>query len=127
MLRAKRPVLASALACTLVLSSTAPSLGLAASTIEDRPGEIAMIGDALIARPVLLASTVIGFGLFVVTLPASALGGNVQEAANTLVAAPGKATFMRCLGCTPAQDESLRAQRKTDKANKELAKQDASK
>lgn len=120
MLRAKRPVMASILASTLILTGTAPSLGLAQfdNGIEDRPGEIAMMGDALIARPVMLASTVIGTALFIVTLPASALGGNIPEAGERLVAAPARATFMRCLGCTSMQHESLKAKRKTEAAQR---------
>lgn len=118
MLRAKRPVMASILASTLILTGTAPSLGLAQfeNSIEDRPGEIAMIGDAAIARPVLLASTLIGTGLFIVTLPFSALGGNIPEAGEYLVAAPARSTFLRCLGCTRMQHESLQAKRKTEAA-----------
>lgn len=123
MLRAKRPVMASILASTLILTSTAPALGLAQGSVEDRPGEIAMIGDTIVARPLLLASTIIGFGLFVVSLPASALGGNVGEAADKLIVAPGKATFFRCLGCTLTQNDSLRAKRNTEKALREQEKQ----
>jgi len=59
-----------------------------------------MTGDVLLVRPLTLVATVIGAGLFVVSLPFSALGGNVGEAGNTLVATPFKATFMRCLGCS---------------------------
>jgi hypothetical protein len=58
-----------------------------------------MIGDLFIARPLLLAATGIGTGIFLVSLPFSALGGNVKEAANTLVISPAWQTFMRCLGC----------------------------
>lgn len=128
MLRAKRPVMASILASTLILSGTAPSLGLAQidNSIEDRPGEIAMIGDAVIARPLMLASTIIGTGLFIVSLPASALGGNIPEAGEKLVAAPARSTFLRCLGCTRMQHESLKAKRKTEKALREHNEQSAS-
>jgi len=54
----------------------------------------------VIARPLLIGATVIGAGLFVVSLPFSALGGNVAEAGQALVVEPGKAAFVRCLGCT---------------------------
>lgn len=70
----------------------------------DRPSAAAMTADALLARPVLLALTVAGTGLFVVTLPFSALGGNTGEAAKMLVVGPAKTTFLRCLGCTESQD-----------------------
>lgn len=73
--------------------------------INDRPTTLAMIGDAVIARPLGLGITVLGTGLFLVTLPFSALGSNVKESANTLVLGPGKSTFTRCLGCTEVQDE----------------------
>jgi len=73
--------------------------------INNRPSAMAMLGDAVVARPMLLAGTLIGTGLFVVTLPFSALGGNVQEAADTLVVGLAKSTFTRCLGCTETQDK----------------------
>ena len=70
----------------------------------DRPSAAAMTADAVLARPVLLALTAAGTGLFVLTLPFSALGGNTGEAAKMLVVGPAKSTFLRCLGCTETQD-----------------------
>lgn len=70
----------------------------------ERPSAAAMTADALVARPVLLGLTAVGTGLFVVTLPFSALGGNTGEAAKMLVVGPAKSTFLRCLGCTETQD-----------------------
>ncbi|MGB2246865.1 MAG: hypothetical protein ACPH3N_04305 [Alcanivorax sediminis] len=113
MKRAKRPVLASVLASTLMLTAMAPMQASAGSSAQDRPGEIAMIADSLIARPVLLASTIVGAGLWLVTSPFSLLGGNIGEAGQVLVMNPGKSTFIRCLGCTPAQHESLKAEKAT--------------
>ena len=66
----------------------------------DAPPAYAMIGDLLIARPLLIAGTVIGTGVFIVTLPFSLLGGNVGKACQALVVEPAKAAFVRCLGCT---------------------------
>lgn len=123
MMRAKRPLLASVLASVLTL--VASGQALAWDPAEDRPGEVAMISDTLLVRPIMLASTVIGIGLFAVTLPVSILGGNEDEAAEKLVAAPARATFLRCLGCTPAQDERLRSRQRTERANRELEKQRA--
>ena len=60
----------------------------------------AMIGDLVIARPLLIGATVLGAAAFVVSLPFTALGGNVGEAGKALVVEPGKAAFVRCLGCT---------------------------
>ncbi|WP_104204330.1 hypothetical protein [Billgrantia saliphila] len=68
--------------------------------LEPRPSGGAMIADALIARPLLAVATLGGTALFVVSLPFSALGGNVDAAAETLVKTPAQATFRRCLGCT---------------------------
>lgn len=64
------------------------------------PSGFAMAGDLLIARPLLIGATAIGAGLFVVSLPFSALGGNVGAAGKALVVDPGKEAFVRCLGCT---------------------------
>lgn len=58
----------------------------------------AMAVDAVAIRPLGIVATVIGTGLFVVSLPFSALGGNVGEAADALVVAPAKFTFTRPLG-----------------------------
>ena len=64
------------------------------------PKAFSMIGDLLIARPLLIGATVIGAAAFVVSLPFTALGGNVGEAGQALVVEPGKEAFVRCLGCT---------------------------
>jgi hypothetical protein len=87
------------------LALPAAAEDLDSAILNERPGEFAMIGDAIFVRPLLAASTVLGAGIFVVTLPFSLLGGNVGEVAKTMVVAPFKATFLRCMGCTPAQDE----------------------
>ncbi|WP_426156428.1 multidrug transporter [Pseudomonas sp. TSRC2-2] len=68
-------------------------------TIQNPPA-YAMLGDLLIARPLLVVATVIGAGAFVVSLPFTALGGGVGDAGQALVVVPAKAAFMRCLGCT---------------------------
>jgi len=64
------------------------------------PPAWAMMGDLLIARPLLIAGTIIGAAAFVVSLPFTAAGGNVGEAGKALVVDPGKEAFVRCLGCT---------------------------
>jgi hypothetical protein len=63
------------------------------------PKAFAMIGDLIIARPLLIGATAIGAVAFVVSLPFTALGGNVAEAGEALVLEPGKEAFVRCLGC----------------------------
>lgn len=68
-------------------------------TVEAPPG-YAIVGDLLIARPLLIGATVIGAGLFVVALPFTAMGGGIGATGKALVVDPGKAAFVRCLGCT---------------------------
>lgn len=69
---------------------------------EDEPSAMAMAGDLVIARPLGIVVTTLGAAAFVVSLPFSAAGGNVEQAANTLVVGPARETFVRCLGCRSA-------------------------
>lgn len=69
-------------------------------TVEEKPSAMAMTGDALFVRPVMLVTTLLGAGVFLVSSPFSALGGNVGEAWEVLVEGPFETTFVRCLGCT---------------------------
>ena len=71
-----------------------------AGVVEEDPSAMAMTADMFIARPALLVATVLGSAVYLVSLPFSLAGGNSQEARNTLVVQPAKATFVRCLGCT---------------------------
>ena len=57
-----------------------------------------MVADAIIVRPLGIIATILGVGFFIVSLPFSALGGNVKEAGQKLVVAPAKFTFKRPLG-----------------------------
>lgn len=66
----------------------------------EAPKGYAMIGDLVIARPLLIAGTVIGAGLFVISSPFTLAGGNFKESAKSLVGEPAMAAFVRCLGCT---------------------------
>ncbi len=72
--------------------------------LQNTPSLIAMAGDLLLARPILAGITLVGTGLFVATLPFSAAGGNVREAATVLVKGPAEQAFVRCLGCTATQE-----------------------
>ncbi len=102
----KRRLIALLMAAAVGLASVPASAEeILDDQINDRPTTLTMIGDAVLARPLLLGITALGAGLFLVTLPFSALGGNVKESANTLVLGPGKSTFVRCMGCTETQDE----------------------
>ena len=63
-----------------------------------RPAAGDMLLDMVFMRPLMLVGTAVGAVSFVVTLPFSALGGNVGEAAETLVMEPARYTFVRPLG-----------------------------
>ncbi len=62
------------------------------------PSAGAMAVDVVAVRPLGIVATVLGTGLFIVSLPFSALGGNVDEAAEALVVKPARFTFLRPLG-----------------------------
>lgn len=109
-------------ACLMMLIVGMASLPVAADEMLDdqinqRPSAGAMVLDALVARPVLLALTVGGLALFAVTLPFTALGGTVKETGQTLVSGPAKATFVRCMGCTKTQDDWKNKQVATSNSN----------
>ena len=57
-----------------------------------------MLADTVLIRVPMFVATVVGVVTFVVTLPFSALGGNVDQAGKTLVLEPAKYTFVRPLG-----------------------------
>jgi len=69
----------------------------------EAPPAFAMIGDLVVARPLLIGATLVGAVAFVVSLPFTALGGNVKEAGQALVGDPAREAFVRCLGCTTSQ------------------------
>lgn len=85
----------AALLAIVMLAVSAPVLAGPA----DEPSAAEMFGDLVVARPVGAAITAVGAVAFVVSLPFSALGGNIDSAAKNLVIAPARETFVRCLGC----------------------------
>ena len=82
-------------ASILVAGSAVPAFAGPA----DEPSGTEMLVDAAIARPIGVVTTAVGAAAFVVTLPFSALGGNIDKAADKLVVDPARETFVRCLGC----------------------------
>jgi len=62
------------------------------------PSGGAMLADAVFMRLPMTAVTIVGAGLFVVTLPFSALGGNVGVAGTKLVKEPFEYAWVRPLG-----------------------------
>ena len=100
-LRNRRSLCQTGILTLSLLLGTQP-LWAGSSDDNNRPGAGEMVADLLVARPLLIGMTVVGSGLFIVSLPFSALGGNVGEAADQLVAGPARNAFVRCLGCTSA-------------------------
>lgn len=121
-----KKLLAMTLAATLTASVAIPAQADQLSDEvmdESYPHGGAMIVDALVARPVQIAGTAIGAGLFVVSLPFSLVGGNSGAVLNTLVLGPAKSAFLRCLGCTPVQDQRLSAENRTRKEIRKAEKE----
>lgn len=91
------------LAAALALSSMSYIPGALAAdgyshSVESERTGGTMLADTFLIRPFMLVGTVAGLATFIVTLPFSALGGNVGEAGNTLVVEPARYTFIRPLG-----------------------------
>ena len=63
-----------------------------------KPSAESMSIDLIVLRPLGIVSLVAGTAIFVVSLPFSALGGNVGQAGEKLVKDPAKFTFGRKLG-----------------------------
>lgn len=66
-----------------------------------RPNFFTAAADAILARPLLLVTTVAGTAVFIGTLPFSYLSGSVCPTAKVLIADPAYQTFQRPLGCYP--------------------------
>ncbi len=101
MKRVYKSTVRTCVATFMALMLLTPSFGWA-NNPEDTPSGGAMVADAVIARPLLLVATVLGTGLYVVSLPFSLAGGNAADAGQALVLEPAKNTFVRCLGCRKA-------------------------
>jgi hypothetical protein len=77
---------------------TAPVSAESNSPITEVDLRLAMAGDMILARPLGMVGTVLGTTGFILSLPFSAAGGNVGEAARKLVVEPAKYVFVRPLG-----------------------------
>ena len=101
MLQTNRKLLTWSLAAMLAMSNLMFNQVAVAemnNEFDTAPSGGAMLADTFLVRPFMLTSTVVGLATFIVTLPFSALGGNVGEAGNMLVVEPAKYTFVRPLG-----------------------------
>ena len=62
------------------------------------PGGGAMIYDTIVVRPVGIVATAVGSVFWLISLPFSALGDNVDMASKKLVKEPAAYTFTRPIG-----------------------------
>jgi hypothetical protein len=99
---------ACVLVVAIILVSTGPQVLATDDSWDVRAGEEpstpGMLFDLVFGRPFGIAATVLGTGLFLVSLPFSALGGNAGMAYKNLVVAPAKFTFKRPLGAGTQPD-----------------------
>jgi hypothetical protein len=84
--------LISALCAAAILSLGANTASAASDD------DLKVAADTLVVRPACLVATVIGSGLFVVSLPIAAISRSVKKTAHVLVVRPARATFTRPLG-----------------------------
>ncbi len=85
------------LAISLVMIPGSPAFSAVMGQDEETSAE-EMMADMLVVRPLGFVSMVVGTVFFVVSLPFSALGGNVDEASQKMVKDPARFTFNRPLG-----------------------------
>jgi hypothetical protein len=79
--------------CALAILSLGANRASAASD-----DDLKVAADTLVVRPICLAATVIGSGLFVISLPIAAISHSIKKTAHVLVVRPARATFTRRLG-----------------------------
>jgi len=90
-----------AVVLSFTLATMSSYVGAYDRQLEHPPSASLMVIDAFVFRPTTLALTAIGGVAFVLTLPFSATGGNVEEAKQRLVMEPWRFTFDRPLGEFP--------------------------
>ena len=115
----KRSTLSGLVAIVVLLAGLSAPTAQAYEVVraDEKPSELATMGDFFIARPLLIGATALGWAAFTISLPASALGGNIDQAAEKLVKKPARSAFLRCLGCTPVQHEWRASEKRTQKKN----------
>lgn len=94
---AKRSIVFILVAALVFIPFGTSALAETKANVKDIDGG-AMAADFLFARPVGILAIVAGSALFIVSLPFSALGGNVKNASQKLVMDPVNFTFKRPLG-----------------------------
>ena len=68
------------------------------STAQAKDADQELVAAEVIVRPVCLVATACGFALFIVSLPFTAIAGDVDKTADTLIGKPARATFTREMG-----------------------------
>ena len=98
----KKKFLSFLLVTTLIAS---PLSAFASNMFEEQmlshkepPDPVVMILDFTLVRPLGLVATVGGSAFFIVSSPFSILGGNIEDAWESLVVSPAAFTFIRPLG-----------------------------
>lgn len=99
MSRYKKSIVSFCLTISLLLSPVNIMTAVAANEIYDEQnGPGVMTVDLILCRPLGFVAMLGGTLIFVVSSPFSALGGNVEEAWDSLVVTPAQYTFKRPLG-----------------------------
>jgi len=93
----KRPIVLL-LIITLVFIPFGTSALATGQTVDEENSGALMTADLILARPLGIVATVLGCAVFIVSLPFSALGGNVKQASQKLIKEPASFTFVRPLG-----------------------------
>ena len=91
-----RPLIALVLLASFLLPSARLQARTPSGHDDYSPDSMAI--DAIVARPLCFAATIVGMGLFVVTLPITLVSGSTEKAAKSLVGRPAHLTFTRKLG-----------------------------
>ena len=99
MSRYKLTIVSFFLIISLLISSVYVLTAAAANDIyNEQNGPGVMTVDLVLCRPLGFVAMLGGTLIFVVSSPFSALGGNVEEAWDSLVVSPAQYTFKRPLG-----------------------------
>jgi hypothetical protein len=83
---------------TIICAITLAAVGTTPLQAHAQPDTTVVAADAVVARPLLFAATVVGGAIFVISLPVAATSGSIDSAAHALVVRPARATFVRPLG-----------------------------
>lgn len=89
--------------CLLAIALLYAPLSALAATVEgkrtrEQADPAVMAADLILVRPLGFLATLAGSAVFIVSMPFSAIGGNTEEAWESLVVSPATYTFKRPLG-----------------------------